>query len=44
MDTYRRFHVLDPRLPMRCMPPGWRREQVRDLFTAVYDGLAETAR
>ncbi|MET8578386.1 PaaX family transcriptional regulator C-terminal domain-containing protein [Streptomyces sp. NPDC005012] len=43
MDTYRRFHVLDPRLPMRCMPPGWRREQVRDLFTAVYDGLAETA-
>jgi phenylacetic acid degradation operon negative regulatory protein len=43
MDTYRRFHVLDPRLPMRCMPPGWRREQVRDVFTAVYDGLAETA-
>ncbi|WP_218042011.1 PaaX family transcriptional regulator [Streptomyces abyssomicinicus] len=43
MDTYRRFHVLDPRLPMRCMPRGWRREQVRDVFTAVYDGLAETA-
>jgi phenylacetic acid degradation operon negative regulatory protein len=43
MDTYRRFHVLDPRLPMRCMPPGWRREQVKDLFTAVYDGLAEIA-
>ncbi|MET7494024.1 PaaX family transcriptional regulator C-terminal domain-containing protein [Streptomyces sp900116325] len=28
MDTYRRFHVLDPRLPMRCMPQGWRRAQV----------------
>jgi phenylacetic acid degradation operon negative regulatory protein len=43
MDTYRRFHVLDPRLPMRCMPSGWRREQVRDIFTAVYDGLAAKA-
>lgn len=43
MDTYRRFHVLDPRLPMRCMPQGWRRTQVRDVFTAVYDGLAATA-
>jgi len=43
MDTYRRFHVLDPRLPMRHMPQGWRREEVREVFTAVYDGLAETA-
>ncbi|MDH6224512.1 PaaX family transcriptional regulator C-terminal domain-containing protein [Streptomyces sp. MJP52] len=43
MDTYRRFHVLDPRLPMRCMPRGWRRARVRDVFTAVYDGLAATA-
>jgi phenylacetic acid degradation operon negative regulatory protein len=43
MDTHPRFHVLDPRLPMRCVPPGWRREQVRDLFTAVYDGPAEPA-
>ncbi|WP_063795979.1 PaaX family transcriptional regulator [Peterkaempfera griseoplana] len=43
MDTYRRFRVLDPLLPMRCMPPGWRRHQVRDIFTAVYDGLAAAA-
>lgn len=43
MDTYRRFRVLDPQLPMRCMPSGWRRHQVRDIFTAVYDGLAVAA-
>lgn len=43
MDTYRRFHVIDPQLPMRCMPPGWRRYQAWDVFTAVYDGLAVAA-
>ncbi|MGZ0233438.1 PaaX family transcriptional regulator [Streptomyces sp. CPS1] len=43
MDTYRRFHVLDPLLPMRCMPQGWRRVEVRTIFDAVYDGLAKTA-
>lgn len=43
MDTYRRFRVVDPRLPMRRMPPGWQRLQVRDVFTTVYDGLAVAA-
>jgi phenylacetic acid degradation operon negative regulatory protein len=43
MDTYRRLPILDPHLPARLLPPGWLREPARDLFTAVYDGLAEAA-
>jgi phenylacetic acid degradation operon negative regulatory protein len=43
MDTYRRLPILDPRLPLRLLPPGWPREPARDLFTAVYDGLAGPA-
>jgi phenylacetic acid degradation operon negative regulatory protein len=43
MDTYRRFRVLDPQLPMRCMPQGWLRHRAREVFTAVYDGLALAA-
>jgi phenylacetic acid degradation operon negative regulatory protein len=43
MDTYRRLPILDPHLPLRLLPPGWLREPARDLFTAVYDGLAEPA-
>jgi phenylacetic acid degradation operon negative regulatory protein len=43
MDTYRRLPILDPRLPARLLPPGWLREPARNLFTALYDGLAETA-
>ncbi|MGA5300239.1 PaaX family transcriptional regulator C-terminal domain-containing protein [Nucisporomicrobium flavum] len=43
MNTYRRLPVLDPHLPARLLPPGWLREPARDLFTAVYDGLAEAA-
>ncbi|MER7284082.1 PaaX family transcriptional regulator C-terminal domain-containing protein, partial [Dactylosporangium sp. NPDC000244] len=43
MDTYRRFAVLDPRLPVRLLPPDWPRPAARDVFTAVYDGLARTA-
>lgn len=43
MDTYRRFPTLDPQLPLRLLPPGWLRGRARDLFAAVYDGLAETA-
>lgn len=43
MDSYRRFKMLDPRLPMDYMPEGWLREQARDAFTAVYDGLAGPA-
>ncbi|WP_127502700.1 PaaX family transcriptional regulator [Actinoplanes solisilvae] len=43
MDTYRRLPVLDPQLPARLLPPGWLREPARDLFTSVYDELAEPA-
>ena len=44
MDTYRHFLVLDPRLPMKLMPPHWPRQQARQVFTSIYDGLMETAR
>lgn len=43
MDTYRRFAVLDPQLPTRLLPPGWLREPAREVFAAVYDGLAAAA-
>ncbi|MFD0823881.1 PaaX family transcriptional regulator C-terminal domain-containing protein, partial [Micromonospora zhanjiangensis] len=43
MDSYRRFVSLDPWLPMRLMPAGWPRVEARDVFVAVYDGLAEPA-
>lgn len=43
MEIYRRFKLLDPPLPMRLMPPGWLRQQAREMFAAVYDGLAEPA-
>ncbi len=43
MDTYRRLPYLDPRLPLDLLPPGWPREPARDVFTAVYDGLAGPA-
>ena len=43
MDTYRRFPVLDPQLPIELMPAGWPRSRARELFVAVYDGLAEPA-
>ncbi|MGC9671207.1 PaaX family transcriptional regulator C-terminal domain-containing protein [Planosporangium sp. 12N6] len=43
MDMYRRFVVVDPRLPMRLMPEGWLREHAREVFVEIYDGLAEPA-
>ncbi|MGC4804736.1 PaaX family transcriptional regulator C-terminal domain-containing protein [Micromonospora sp. DT233] len=43
MDTFRRFPSLDPRLPLELLPPGWLRQPARDLFAAVYDGLATPA-
>ncbi|GAA0459320.1 hypothetical protein Aca07nite_59000 [Actinoplanes capillaceus] len=43
MNTYRRLPVLDPGLPDRLLPPGWLREPARELFTAVYDGMAGAA-
>ncbi|MFG1673813.1 PaaX family transcriptional regulator C-terminal domain-containing protein [Micromonospora sp. NPDC049282] len=43
MDTYRRFPTLDPQLPLELLPDGWPRQSARDLFEAVYDGLAGPA-
>ncbi|HEX6342201.1 PaaX family transcriptional regulator C-terminal domain-containing protein [Umezawaea sp.] len=43
MDTYRRLPILDPRLPLELLPPDWPRHAARDLFAAVYDGLAAPA-
>jgi phenylacetic acid degradation operon negative regulatory protein len=43
MDTYRRFPVVDPLLPTRLLPPDWPRGRAREVFAAVYDGLAEPA-
>jgi phenylacetic acid degradation operon negative regulatory protein len=43
MDTYRRFPVLDPLLPIELLPPSWPRARARETCTAVYDGLAEPA-
>jgi phenylacetic acid degradation operon negative regulatory protein len=43
MDTYRRLPILDPHLPRQLLPPEWLREPARDLFVAIYDGLAASA-
>jgi phenylacetic acid degradation operon negative regulatory protein len=43
MDTYRTFSVIDPELPQQLLPAGWLRQSVREVFVAVYDGLAEAA-
>jgi phenylacetic acid degradation operon negative regulatory protein len=43
MDTYRRFPLLDPQLPVRLLPSGWLREPAAEVFAAVYDGLSDAA-
>ena len=43
MDTYRRIPVLDPQLPVELMPAGWPRGEAREIYVAVYDGLAGPA-
>ena len=43
MDTFRRFPMIDPELPTQLMPPGWSRGRAREVFVAVYDGLAAPA-
>ena len=43
MDTFRRFPMIDPELPTKLMPPGWARARAREVFVAVYDGLAHPA-
>ncbi len=43
MGTYRHFSLIDPDLPLSVMPPGWPRTRARELFVALYDGLAGPA-
>lgn len=43
MDAYRHFPIVDPELPIELMPARWPRAGARDVFVAVYDGLAEQA-
>jgi phenylacetic acid degradation operon negative regulatory protein len=43
MDTYRRLPVVDPGLPRPLLPADWPREPARELFAAIYDGLAGPA-
>jgi phenylacetic acid degradation operon negative regulatory protein len=43
MDTYRRFCTIDPQLPTALLPAGWPRGSAREVFTAVYDGMADVA-
>lgn len=40
-DDYRRFVVLDPRLPVRLMPRGWPRAAARRLCADLFDALAD---
>ncbi|MFN8074045.1 MAG: PaaX family transcriptional regulator C-terminal domain-containing protein [Kineosporiaceae bacterium] len=40
-EDYRRFVVLDPRLPLAELPEGWPRTEALGVFTAVFDGLLE---
>ena len=43
MDAYRRFPPIDPQLPLQLLPAGWLRQPAREVFAAVYDGLADPA-
>ena len=43
MDVYRRFPLIDPLLPAGLMPSDWPRTRAREIFVAVYDGLAQPA-
>ncbi|WP_281904052.1 PaaX family transcriptional regulator [Phytohabitans aurantiacus] len=41
MDDWRNFPNLDPELPAGLLPKRWPREQARQLFIELYDGLAQ---
>lgn len=43
MDAYRHIPLIDPQLPAELLPAGWPRARTRELFVAIYDGLAEQA-
>lgn len=42
-DAWRVFPGLDPSLPEKRLPADWPRAQAREVFTALYDGLAPLA-
>lgn len=42
-DAWRVFPGLDPNLPDKLLPANWPRARARELFTALYDGLAPLA-
>lgn len=42
-DAWRVFPGLDPGLPDELLPADWPRAQARQVFTALYDGLAPLA-
>jgi hypothetical protein len=43
LDAWRVFAGLDPSLPDKLLPANWPRAQAREVFTALYDGLAPLA-
>jgi phenylacetic acid degradation operon negative regulatory protein len=43
MDSYRLFPIIDPQLPIELMPARWPRADAREVFVAIYDGLAGLA-
>ncbi|WP_430781511.1 PaaX family transcriptional regulator [Actinoplanes sp. G11-F43] len=43
IDAYRQFSTIDPRLPDKLLPSGWLRRPAREVFAALYDGLAGPA-
>ncbi|MCI3244970.1 MULTISPECIES: PaaX family transcriptional regulator [Streptomyces] len=42
-DAWRVFPGLDPNLPEKLLPADWPRAQARELFAALFDGLAPLA-
>ena len=43
LDAWSEYLVLDPDLPVDALPPGWPRDEARQTFAEVYDGLGPLA-
>ncbi|GAA4878927.1 PaaX family transcriptional regulator C-terminal domain-containing protein [Actinomycetospora straminea] len=43
IDVWREFPGLDPELPQELLPEHWPQARARELFAALYDGLAPAA-
>lgn len=41
--TWRRFHSVDPGLPVSMLPDDWPRAEAREIFTTLYDQLGPLA-